>query len=443
VGDLVAHYTNVASKWPVRVAPEFGPLVAPNGNSERPFHGWFHLKEAFSSRLLDEVLGKIQPKPEGEFVVIDPFLGSGTSLLSATESPVLASVDLNLVGYEINPFIGLVSRAKLSAAVGDRVALRSGLRQVLPEVIARSRAQPAELLTSPSATLSNPKYFDPANVDGLLRLSRAIQAVDNATERDVLNVALGAIVESTSKLRRDGRALRYVDTKVPVEPRGAFDLKVESMIADLKPSEVAATEATRTISWTVRNETYSNVAESRDADLIVFSPPYPNNIDYTEVYKLESWVTGQWQKSGDVRDQRLRTLRSHPSVAFEEVYDYESASDSELTSALLDPIVEAVPEGRYKIQRTRTVKGYADDMLLLLRRARRDVKPNGRLVFVVANSLHGDRDNPLLLAADIIIARLGEIAGWRVSQFDVARQMKRRSTSMDLVRESVVVLAPS
>jgi DNA modification methylase len=32
--------------------------------------------------------------------------------------------------------------------------------------------------------------------------------------------------------------------------------------------------------------------ESADFDLILTSPPYPNNIDYSEVYKLELWLLG-------------------------------------------------------------------------------------------------------------------------------------------------------
>src|SRR3989442_224275 len=58
--------------------------------------------------------------------------------------------------------------------------------------------------------------------------------------------------------------------------------------------------------------------EKRKFDLVLYSPPYLNNIDYTEVYKLELWLSGLTSTQADFRELRLRTLRSHPSIKFPE-----------------------------------------------------------------------------------------------------------------------------
>ncbi|MDP0920002.1 hypothetical protein Q6272_33745, partial [Klebsiella pneumoniae] len=37
----------------------------------------------------------------------------------------------------------------------------------------------------------------------------------------------------------------------------------------------------------------------QQADLIVFSPPYPNSFDYTDIYNVELWVLGYIGSSAD------------------------------------------------------------------------------------------------------------------------------------------------
>ncbi|MEW3673849.1 hypothetical protein QOZ77_32065, partial [Pseudomonas aeruginosa] len=50
------------------------------------------------------------------------------------------------------------------------------------------------------------------------------------------------------------------------------------------------------------------------ADLAVFSPPYPNSFDYTDVYNVELWVLGYLNDSADNRSLRQSTLASHVQI---------------------------------------------------------------------------------------------------------------------------------
>src|SRR4051794_16308479 len=63
-------------------------------------------------------------------------------------------------------------------------------------------------------------------------------------------------------------------------------------------------------------------------DLFVTSPPYPNNIDYSEVYKLELWVFGFVKSKSEFLQLRKSTLRSHPTS------DLTSELDTEFMQAL-------------------------------------------------------------------------------------------------------------
>jgi hypothetical protein len=52
------------------------------------------------------------------------------------------------------------------------------------------------------------------------------------------------------------------------------------------------------------------------ADLSLFSPPYLNLIDYTELYKIELWLMGHIADQAEFRKVRLGTLRSQPLGSF-------------------------------------------------------------------------------------------------------------------------------
>lgn len=175
----------------------------------------------------------------------------------------------------------------------------------------------------------------------------------------------------------------------------------------------------------------------------VFSPPYLNNIDYTEIYKLEGWFLGFYTDQSQFREQRLRTVRSHPSVKFPEVYGASANGHREEFDRLISPLLSAIPNDRYRAWRRPQFRGYFDDMFETLRSLRSMSMPDSLVVYVVGNSLHGANGTSLLVAADLIMARLAELAGFDVIELVVGRRPGRKRVADELLRESVVALRPS
>jgi hypothetical protein len=175
-------------------------------------------------------------------------------------------------------------------------------------------------------------------------------------------------------------------------------------------------------------------------DLVLFSPPYPNNIDYTEVYKLENWFLGLIDDNDSFRHQRLQSMRSHSSVRFPDLYYSEQDGYKEIFDDVVNPMLDAIPKNRDELSRRRLIRGYFDDMLRTLVNNRNTLSESGHLVYVVGNSLHGTDGEYLLIAADLVITRLAEIAGLELESFNVARYLKRRKTYSRFLRESVVFL---
>jgi hypothetical protein len=174
------------------------------------------------------------------------------------------------------------------------------------------------------------------------------------------------------------------------------------------------------------------------ADLAVFSPPYPNNIDYTEVYKLENWLLGLIDNQDDFRLSRRQTMRSHPSVTWEPAEHELPAQLSQELDYLTSPILGAIPEDRYTNKRRELVLGYVEDAARLFESLYRCLDTGAYAVYVVGNSRHGAR-RPFTIAADLLLAAVAEGVGFTVSGFVEARRLRRRGED-NLLRESVVVL---
>ncbi|MFJ1553576.1 hypothetical protein [Streptomyces mirabilis] len=442
VEALDRHYSAFEGNWTVADrSADYGRLVVPHGNSGEPLYRWFHLKEAFSSRLLDQLLTEIDLSAGPDLSIADPFAGSGTTLLSGISTCEGSGHRADVFGVERNPFIWELAQAKVQARISGSAI--TGMVVAELEKIRRFYADmESECFAVPGlSTLRNEEYFPSDRIQSLMRIRHAIEAGASEVTRSIFRVCLASCVEPASRLRRDGRALRFEPSREPKEPWDLFQQRVELIRQDLAATKPAASGGEVSLGDARQ---VANLAGERKFDLILFSPPYPNNIDYTEIYKAEAWVLGCYGSDAEMKAQRQRTIRSHPSVRFSRKYSYMQSGIASDVQSLIDPIVSHVPVGdRYHEGRKEVIIGYADDMLKVLVECRQVIRDNGRLVFVVGNSLHGSGDGKYVIAADVIMGRLAELCGWRVSDVKIARMLKRRAGESAFLRESLVVLEPA
>lgn len=436
--SLDIHYRSLEDRFSIECDDSYGALVVPNGNAARPVHRWFHLKESFSADLFERVLEDAGLAQRRKLTLLDPYCGVGTSLVSALVwAAQSAGREVRAVGIEQNPFLQMVAASKVEAmsrSIDDFADYRT--RLLSAHRWHRFSPAPAPSLS----TFANTAYFRAGDLADLLRLKAAIDGVDGSeASRTLARICLAACAEPISGLRRDGRALRYEPRKVRAEPTAEFERRTSEVIDDVA---VRTTESDGSV---VRGDGRHPAEQVGDvlADLVLFSPPYPNNIDYTEVYKLENCLLGFISSANEFREQRLRTVRSHPSVFFPPEYEVsENGYKSEFVR-LVRPILDSIPNGRYMHQRRRLVRGYFDDMLATLTRLRPLVRSRGWVVYVVGNSAHGHGTSGFVIAADTVIAALAEAAGYVVEKIVVARRPTRRKVDSDLLRESVVFLRKS
>lgn len=433
--DYINYYKDLEERYHLKLNSNYSNLVVPNDNFFEAFHGWFPIKEGFSSRILHQVLNDSGLLDKPELTLLDPFVGSGTTIVSAL-SLKRRGKHINAYGIECNPFLKFVAETKIKAMGSNK----DDFQKFIQSVVKHTKHQTGKFHRVPKlSTFNNSKYFDREKLNQLAGLKLAIETIEGTKlQKDIAMLCLARIIESASYLRKDGRALRYMPNKNQIDVIEEFLKRVEMFGADI---EKVGEKSNFGVVFMGDGRCPQGVLPNDiKFDLIFFSPPYPNNIDYTEVYKLENWFLDLINDDNSFRHQRLKSMRSHNSLRFPDLYYAEQDGYREIFDDIVNPILDAVPKNREELPRKRLIKGYFDDMLKTLTNNKNMLSKGGYLVYVVGNSLHGTGGEYLLIAADLIITRLAEIAGLKVESFNVARYLKRRKIYSQFLRESVVFL---
>lgn len=339
-----------------------------------PVHRWFRYSAGFSSEWARRVI-----QDTGATRVLDPFSGSGTTVISAEQEGVQG------LGVDVHPFVTRVASAKLNWRA-DASIMRERAQDVLREV---EREREVRLPDSP---LIEKCYPDLAALTSLLRIRDAVERLRKGDEYDeLLWLVMVSIIRVCSPA---GTAQwQYVlpnKTKSRVaEPVGAFDARVELFVDDmLQMQHFADHPRARIIGADAR--TLDGVDDGW-ADLILTSPPYANNFDYADATRLEQTFLGEVSGWGDLKPLRRSLMKS--ATQHMGGWDAAEAFDSPLLSPIRDELIEVYSnlDAIRKIKAGHKayhlmVAGYFLDSAQIWQALRRVSAPGVKVCYVVGDS---------------------------------------------------------
>lgn len=432
-------FARTEKEFQLRNDPAFATLVVPNGNGSAAGHRWFKYKEAFSSELLTNVLATLRadciPHP---IRMLDPYCGVGTSLLSAQ----LLDDQIESVGIECNPFSAFVARTKLSWHLMDAGKIRRLATRLLAQMSASKVALPR------LSSITSGRCITRHMALQVMQFRLALEALPSSIERDALMLGLASVIEPVSRVRRDGRALRIVE-KHRMVFREVLAARWSDIAADVEVLQNTRRKPGLAKICTGDGRQPATVGVANGSiDLIVTSPPYPNNIDYNEVYKLELWFLGYVKDAEEFLALRRSTFRSHPTCS--PVASQEGDLDEKFQQLLDDgPLAELMGTVIRRVSRiektdrrgrSKVLLGYVHDTWDSLKAHYRTLRRGGRAIYVVGNSLHGGSETPYLVPTDLIFAKLAQDVGFKVQELIVARGLQRRLAGNHFLRDTIVVL---
>lgn len=281
-------------------------------NMTLPVHRWFRYSAGFSAEWAASVIrSSASDRPTRVF---DPFAGSGTTLLAAE------SVGVGSIGTDAHPFVTRVARAKL--------AWRSDPQSYLDKTgkIERLAATLTPKLSGYPSLIR--RCYSDETLERLDTLKQAIGAEgDDSPASELAWLTLVAILRRVSRV---GTAQwQYVlpnkAKRDPIDPLLAWRDARRTIYQDMTLPRTILGPAPLLLQADART---CDGVPSDSADLVVTSPPYPNNYDYADATRLEMTFMGDIGGWGDlqhaVRRHLIRSCSQHVperSVDLEEVLD--------------------------------------------------------------------------------------------------------------------------
>lgn len=260
-------------------------------NMRLPVHRWFRYSAGFSAAWAEAIVASdAGDKPR----VLDPFVGSGTTLIAAQVQGAES------IGLETHPLVRRICQAKLSWD-SDPEELERRAASVLRTASPRSWSDPPALLA---------KIYPPATLATLVGLRDSIDAARMGDGVDeLLWLALLAVLRPCSPA---GTAQwQYVlpnKSKSRVaEPMAAFEAQAEMIAEDMRAMPLHPAVASLS---SEDARTAGNLADE-SIDLVITSPPYPNNFDYADATRVEMTFLGEIERWGDLQESvRTHLVRS-------------------------------------------------------------------------------------------------------------------------------------
>ncbi|EDY36266.1 DNA methylase domain protein [Aciduliprofundum boonei T469] len=251
-------------------------------NKNKPIHRWYPFTEGYSD---DFVMSIIKEFADKSTYLVDPFGGSGTTLVTASKYGLKS-------GYcEINPFLRFVIETKVNATTR---LLRSNfpVESYLNNFIDTLTSKHLKKIQIEKSQSEFNKYFDSNNLLTLLKLKRHTEIFfkDVPDLKNIVLLILSSMLVDISFLKRAGD-LRYkrkneIRTFSEEDILKLFQTKLYWVIEDIESEEL------KTFTDFIGEDALISKPKNKLADLVVTSPPYLNGTNYIRNTKLELWFLG-------------------------------------------------------------------------------------------------------------------------------------------------------
>lgn len=403
-----------------RLPPRFEQIdLTFEGNEWEPRHRWYPFVEGFGSTFVRKCIVR---SGAAAGVVLDPFCGTGTTVLAAQQSGFQAT------GIEINPQLAMVARAKTSRIKAE--VFRSRAEKIVASTEPMSLKQMRlDLPGYPTLGKGN-RFGRWLYHDNVLRMIMPLAAISRRHRgemRDLLLLALARLAAETCNAKKDGKALRYRREwrarRWSVEEVRGVLLSIYSEIGDdlesveiqdVTPRSVVHEGSALDVLPEIRDET---------VDCVVTSPPYLNSRDYTDLLNAEMWLLGFVKSYAGVRRLRNNCVSSHMQIVRGRErlrrFDFVEKISDQMRGLLRPAWQRRVPD---------MIGGYFDDLGCVLEQLYRVLKAGGVGFVNVAESAYGGVKIPTL----DVIAEIARRCGFGV-RVEVVRTLRRSPQQFYLV----------
>jgi hypothetical protein len=411
-------------------------------------HDWYRFVLSFPPHLVRDRLADLAAGPDT--TVLDPFCGTGTTLVECKK------LGLASIGIEANPMATFASRVKvdwsvdpdrlgaeavaLANAVGGLLAAAGyGENDELPllEVPGKSRAEPPQTLPPDVQQLLLADSISPVPLHKLLVLLDALRKRADPALTGHLRLAVAKVAVFGASNLSFGPEVGLGKIRHDAPVISLWLNAVRAMAADLRnlggkggAAAVHQGDARQPGRWLT----------PESVDVVITSPPYPNEKDYTRTTRLESVLLGFVRSRQELRGLKQGLVRSNTRGVYVSDLDDRFVEGHEVIQGIADQIerrrIEMGKSSGFEKLYARVTRLYFGGLAQHLAELRAGLRPGARLHYVV-----GDQASYLqvLIRTGEILASLADELGYEVAAIDLFRTRLATATRQQL-REEVVVL---
>lgn len=390
---------------------------------QKPIQRWYRYKEGYSLDLNYKIFE--EERTTTNDLILDPFCGGGSTLLASKAKGI------GSIGFEVNPFVAFLAGVKTENYTLTDINRFSGYLQEVVDSAEKSHFRPNLSIL--------PNLFLPTTREYLFSVRDTITKIRDVKIRNLYLLAWLSILEVSSNYRKAGNGLKIrraasFKPKDKNQVRKLLQSKIEDIAADLEyalslPSVKA--DVFNESSFFLENRLPKNSISG-----VIFSPPYANCFDYTEIYKVELWLGGFVKSNEEMRALRREQVRNNLNSL--------NGRDEVIETDSLSFIVETLHKTRLWDKRIpKMIEGYFTDLFTVLGQLFDILKSGGFCKIVVSNSAYSG----LVIPTDLLLAELAEKIGFKAEKVEVARaiitssQQYNKTKDMGMyLREGIVHL---
>ena len=309
--------------------------------------------------------------------VLDPFMGSGTSLLEAFMT------GRESFGIDVHPLARLIAKVKTTPLEPEGLT-EQGER--LLEAIRDDRRDNHEWVPE---IPNREHWFRPEVLGDLAKIKRNIWGIEEGDQKDFFKICLSSIIRKVSNSDDDSLIPEVTSFHKRLDEQGKtsydavarFENSVRSRLIDARAlwqiSQEVAERFGRSPGMKIIGRDARDVAlEDKSVDLAVTSPPYASAVHYVSVHKLEMHWLGMIRSTAEIEANIIGTARAYQR----DYKSFEPCSSVEVLERVLRELVAVDRKSAYIVHR------YFDDMRANLNEVNRVLKRGGRYCMIVGEN---------------------------------------------------------
>jgi DNA modification methylase len=415
-----------------------------------PIHNWFNFTLGYTPEF-PEFLLKRHNLPNTA-VVGDPFLGAGTTSVAAK------GMGYKTIGIEANDFFAFAATTKLQWKIDTEEAktIFTKLEKDLKKTFAKYQwltdsdgPNEGSLDYLPYVQAKRPeelveRYISDAPLAKLELIKDALEAIKWSSEdmRSLFYLGLTSSVLPVSNVKY-GPGFGVVKPKIDPPVLTTFLKRTSRMISDLQEPHILEN---KNISSKVKLGDARRMSEymgENSVDILITSPPYPGDHEYTKHSRLELMFMDLARTKEQFRLIKKRMLRGSTTNIYKDDNEGDAVKSIQSIHKIVDEIdarlkADGGNSGFEKLY-TKLIWEYFGGMYLVFQEAQKVLKSGGSFSLLVSDS-HAFK--MVHISTADLLAEVAKLAGFKKADIELWQFKKSTSHKFKMYESILTVYKP-